>query len=56
MMPSPCKREDIYHFELGVMGYIKRALGLMGSENVEVKRIKGFDSKDREIYYQRKGI
>ncbi len=39
------------HFEYSVMGYIKKALELMGSK-VEEKRIKGFDSEDKEIYYQ----
>lgn len=40
------------HFEYSVMGYIKKALELIGGSEVEEERIKGFDSEDKEVYYQ----
>lgn len=40
------------HYELTVMGYVARGLELFGWERVRVTRVKGFASRDQEIYYQ----
>jgi hypothetical protein len=44
--------EQHIYFEFSVMGWAKGSLEVLGVEDIEVKRIKGYDSEDGEIYYQ----